>query len=211
MRKSITEAAHAARAMDRVATGIATSVENTARMAGDQRDFWSRQMRAYIFVQTASILNVADPPTPTPPGQQLPNGAITLPDRGPIILITIRNSGHTPANNVIHYMNAIFREFPLTSPLPERPEIDPRLRSIFSIPPGGTTSKNYVFPNRATDHEIAELRAGTGAIFIYGEISYNDIFGVERITRYRFRHNSFSGIVGITSEVTGTKQGNNST
>lgn len=83
MRASIDEASRSAAAMERVAAGIADSVANTRALMDTQREFWQRQMRAYVFLQTADIFNVADPPTPLKEGDQAP-GAITLPDRGPL-------------------------------------------------------------------------------------------------------------------------------
>jgi hypothetical protein len=211
MRASITEASRAAMAMEKVASGIAASVENTSKMAEDQRDFWSRQMRAYVFVQTINIYNVAGPPSPTPSGQQPPLGARTLPDRGPIIIIIIRNFGHTPASDVVHFANVVFREFPLTSSLPELDEIGNRqLMSVFSMPPTGGSTKNHVHPI-LTDEQVAQLRDATAAIYVYGKIIYTDTFGIERETHYRFRHNANTGIVGISGELTGTEQGNDST
>src|SRR5271155_1038262 len=64
MRASIAEASRAATAMDKVVTSIQT-------MTDEQREFWQRQMRAYVFIQTINIFNVAAPPTPTPDGQQV--------------------------------------------------------------------------------------------------------------------------------------------
>jgi hypothetical protein len=211
MRASITEAGRAAVAMEQVASGIAASVENTNRMAEDQRNFWSRQMRAYVFVQTINIYNVADPPTPTPSGQQPPPGARTLPDRGPIILIAIRNFGHTPASTVVHLANVVFREFPLTASLPEFDEVvNKQFMSVFSIPPTGGATKNHVHPI-LTEEQVSQLRDATAAVYVYGKITYTDTFGVERETNYRFRHNANTGVVGITGELTGTEQGNDST
>jgi hypothetical protein len=56
---SVTEAARAASAMEKVATSIAANVETTSDMARDQRDFWKRQMRAYVSARAALIGHLA--------------------------------------------------------------------------------------------------------------------------------------------------------
>jgi hypothetical protein len=210
MGASVAHAGRSADALEGVAASIAANTVTTQNLLERQQRFSQMQMRAYIFVQTGNIYNVADPPTPTPAGQNPPPGAITLPDRGPIVQLAVVNSGHTPANNVINHLEVVFREFPLIAPLPEPQVIPPHLRSIFSVPPGGKTTKNHVFAILTAD-QIAALRANTSAMYIYGRITYTDIFGIDRETNYRFRHNAMSGIVGISGELTGTEQGNNST
>ena len=49
------------------------------------------------------------------------------------------NSGNTPANNVVHIANVIYREFPLAAPLPAIETVagDPRTMSVFTVPPAG--------------------------------------------------------------------------
>jgi hypothetical protein len=211
MRASIAEAAHAADAMDSVASGISENVINTRDMMETQRTFWRSQMRAYVFVQTGNILNVADPPNPIPKGEQPPPGARTFPDRGPVILMAIRNSGNTPANKVVHWNNAVIREFPLAALLPVREPMLPHLSSVFDVPPGGTITKNFVFPKPLDDTELARLRDGTSAIYVYGEIEYIDIFGLPHTTRYRYRHNAYTGVIGVSGELTGSEEGNDAT
>jgi hypothetical protein len=213
MAASITQAARAATAMEGVADAMTQNVANTRELLERQREFAIMQMRAYIFVQTGDILNVADPPHPIPADQPLPKGALTRADCGPIIVMTVRNAGHTPANNVVHVQNSVFREFPLTAPLPDFVEIPPDqdVVSVFSLAPGGVLTKNWVYPTRFTAEEVERLRNATAAIYVYGRITYTDIFGIERTTDYRYRHNAQSGIVGISGELTAARQGNDST
>jgi hypothetical protein len=166
------------------------------------------ELRAYLVVATAGIYNVADPPNPVPQGQQPPPGARTLPDRGPIALVTIVNAGKTPANDVIHWGAVYLREYPLVEPLPGRIGVDHLTR--FNIGPGVTTTKNMVIRAPLTDEEVAALRDLSKAIYVYGEITYRDAFGHPRHTNYRYRHNGLTGIIGITSELTGSDEGNSS-
>lgn len=107
-------------------------------------------------------------------------------------------------------MSAVFREFPLAAPLPEQEIIPPHMRSVFNIPPGGTIRKNFVMA-KLTNPQITELRNSTSAIYVYGIITYTDVFGVERMTRYSFRHNGLTGVIGRIGELTGIERGNDAT
>jgi hypothetical protein len=49
-----------------------------------------RQLRAYVFIDTGTIRNVADPTIPNPPGQVPPNGAIIWRDTGPIAILVAK-------------------------------------------------------------------------------------------------------------------------
>jgi hypothetical protein len=170
-----------------------------------QENTIKRQMRAYVVGEGGYIGNVTNPP----PGLQIPGpnpAAIAFPAQGPIARISIKNTGQTPAFRVIHWGNSCFREFPLASPLPPKP---PNMRPLNSIlGPGIISTKNFNIPNPLTPQEIARLRAGTGAIYVYGEILYRDAFGKEHFTRYRLMHHLISGTLGISTDLTFCEEGN---
>ena len=48
----------------------------------------------------------------------------------------------------------------------------------------------------------------TAALYVYGEILYEDAFKREHFTRYRFTHNENSGVVGVSTELTFADKGN---
>jgi hypothetical protein len=57
-----------------------------------------------------------------------------------------------------------------------------------------------------TTGERARIRAGTAAIYVYGEMDYTDAFGESRYTKYRFFSNDTYGLAeGKTGD---TGQGN---
>ena len=56
MTRSISQATRAATAMEDVATGIGETVSINKSVIEGQRDFWSRQMRAYISIDTGGYL-----------------------------------------------------------------------------------------------------------------------------------------------------------
>jgi hypothetical protein len=81
MKKSIAEAARAASAMEGVADGIKETAAINKSLIESQRDFWSRQMRAYISVDTGGYIR-----------QRMKVRFEFRPN--------ITNNGMTPANNL---------------------------------------------------------------------------------------------------------------
>lgn len=62
-----------------------------------------------------------------------------------------------------------------------------------------------------TAQQTAGLRAGTAAIYVYGEISYRDAFGKERLTKYRLMHHMTGGAIGVSTNLSFTHEGNEAT
>jgi hypothetical protein len=172
-----------------------------------------RQLRAYVFVETANMFNVTTRLAWELIPGYVPTGAeITHTHLGPVIRMLIRNSGQTPAYAVIHWGETYFREFPLRSKLP-RPGKPPRSRGQLivtksSIPPKGATTKNLIMTAPLTADQVADLKRGTSAIYVNGYISYRDAFRKKRQTNFRFMYGSFTGGIGVTTEVTIADEGN---
>jgi hypothetical protein len=164
-----------------------------------------RQLRAYVMNESGSIVNIADPPITT--GLNVPTDArITHPGWGPIAMIQIKNTGQTPAFRVEHWGAMCFREYPLTSTLPIK---QPGGKPIYSIlGPGIPSTKFLRFGPRLTDEETAALMAGTGAIYVYGDIHYEDAFKCKRSTRYRLMYHQMGGAIGVSTDLTFTEEGN---
>ena len=168
-----------------------------------------RQLRAYVFLDTADLINVAPPPEPIAEGQPIPNGARRWPNMGPVAILRLRNSGQTPAYDLIHWASIQLREYPLITP-PPAPAPPDANTTVFSLAPGTISVKNIAMPIILSDVDIAELRATppTKAIYIFGRVTYRDAFRKKRFTNYRFRHNAISGNVGVSGELTGADEGN---
>jgi hypothetical protein len=156
------------------------------------RDTARRQLRAYVSIETIYIHNIGiEPPPIQGQGPIQPGPWIYKPDIGPIFTITIKNFGQTPAYETSHWTHICFREFPLTSnlvvpPIPFRPKT--------TIPPGAPIQ---VIPNMdrpLTSEQITQLKTGTHAVYILGEITYKDAFGEPRYTKFRYFYNKYSGI-----------------
>ena len=74
--------------------------------------------------------------------------------------------------------------------------------------PGIIGTKLYRFGPVLTDQQIADLRVGTGAIYVYGDIGYEDAFGKKRFTNYRLMYHAFGGAIGVSTDLTFTEEGN---
>jgi hypothetical protein len=168
-----------------------------------------RQLRAYLFVETGDIINVATPFEPTPEGQEPPRGAKRWPKMGPAAIMRVRNTGQTPAYDVLNWAAIELREYPLASPPPVRPPPNKNTTS-FTVGANVIITKNVFITDPLTEEEVAALRANTKAIWVFGEIVYKDAFGRKRFTKYRYRHNGMTGNIGVSAELTGADEGNQS-
>jgi hypothetical protein len=169
------------------------------------RESSERQLRAYVLTELGNIVNVATPLRNS--GSYTPTEArVTHPDWGPVAGMHIKNTGQTPAFKVVHWGNILFREFPLKSDLPGPDEN--LTKSASAIGPGIINTKRLVLAKALTEEEISQLRNSTGAIYVYGFISYEDAFGKKHLTRYRLFHNQGSGAVGISTDLTFAEGGN---
>lgn len=171
-----------------------------------------RQLRAYMFVDKVFISNVANPlPRKLLGGksdEETP-AAISRPLEGPLAYLEFKNSGQTPAYDVVVWGDIVSREFPLTSLLPHQDPIAQWVAKA-SVPPGGGTNKTSGIQQPLSAEEIDKLRTipPTAAIYIYGTITYKDTFGKKRFTHYRFFHNSLSGILGRHTGMSICDEGN---
>ena len=170
------------------------------------RDASRRQLRAYVVCESGAIVNVANP-VPIYQGQVFPpTGAeITNPAAGPIARIQIQNTGQTPAFEVRNWGNICFREYPLTAGLAGQL---PRRRAVPSVLGHGIMSTKLLQLNPLTPPQIADLRAGTGAVYVYGEITYIDAFGRKQYTKYRLMHHTMGGAIGVSTDLSFTEEGN---
>lgn len=174
------------------------------------RESSERQLRAYVISESGTIFNVANP-VPIFQGQVfIPTGAeISNPACGPGVRIQIKNAGQTPAYEVTHFANICFREQPLKSSLPAR---DPNMIPASSIlGPGIPSTKLLFMPQPLTAQETADLRAGNGAVYVYGEIVYRDTFGKRWHTSYRLMHHPYGGAIGVSTDLSFCDEGNDAT
>ena len=150
-----------------------------------------QELRAYVMGEMSSIINIADPLDVAEEDRTL--AALKFPNNGPVAQMKIINAGKTPAYYVRHWGDMGFREYPLTGPLAEVGRTGMPMPIVLG--PQISSTKLYRNIPPLTQAQIAQLRNGTGAIYVHGEITYKDAYGKSRYTRYRLIHNSLSGAV----------------
>lgn len=169
---------------------------------------WSseRQLRAYVVVERGIIANVANPVHNRRDSPETV-ARIIDPQAGPHAQITIKNTGQTPAYNLVHWASMDIREYPLTTELPPMPQPEHSFWNVLgtSVP----EVKTLRMPRPLTEEEIEGLRNGSRAIYCHGEIMYKDAFKKKRWARYRCMYVAPAcGIIGIGTDLVYCEEGN---
>jgi hypothetical protein len=123
-----------------------------------------QQLRAYVNVKNAYVLNVAD-------------------KTKRIITVEIENFGQTPAHDMILHGTAKALEWPLKRVL-VLPPLDRSKVSIAPLAPRCTTALSIPL-SILSDWEETQLQQGRAGIYTWGEIYYRDSFGVDQRTWFR--------------------------
>lgn len=164
-----------------------------------------REQRAYVMSESSYIVNVANP---------LPVGGKPAPEtlarivypNGPIAHMRIQNTGKTPAFEVRNWGDICIKEHPLRSQLPTKPAGLNANASILG--PGIISTKRFTYFPLLTPKETSDLMAGTIAIYVYGEITYRDVFKKQHFTRYRLMHHIMGGVIGVSTDLSFAEDGN---
>ena len=161
--------------------GVWGATENLVLGAEDTT---RRQLRAYVHMEAAAITNVKV-------GGQ------------PKAKITIRNSGKTPAHNMVQWSNMGFDHFPPKIVPPDGME---KNMPSHPLAPNGAIYATPGIPIALTAYQIDGLTKGEVAIYVVGGIRYDDVFGVTHTTTYRV---FAGGPIGIdTGAMSPWKEGN---
>ena len=168
---------------------------------------WSaeRQLRAYVVVERGIIANVANPIHNRRDSPETV-ARIVDPQAGPHAQITIKNTGQTPAYNLVHWASIDIREFPLTTDLPLMPKPEHSFWNVLGT--GVPEVKTLRMPQPLTSEQIQGLRSGVMAIYCHGEIRYRDAFKKRRWARYRCMYSTYSGVIGIGTDLIYCEEGN---
>jgi hypothetical protein len=137
----------------------------TVFLVSDGRKHSRRQLRAYVLVIQAKII---DPDGPNPTAE-----------------LMIRNTGQTPAYDVTVSTAANTANVP-----PGRTEFDPTPvtpdSSRFVFGPNGTGKKDIPLSTFLNANSMPGLRSGVGVLHVWGTILYVDAFKNDRWTHFRF-------------------------
>ncbi|MHB1959212.1 MAG: hypothetical protein ACYCO5_09290 [Acidobacteriaceae bacterium] len=164
-----------------------------------------RQLRAYVLAETGTIVNVANPDKSR--GPKFKTGAeLAHSEWGPIVKIQIKNTGQTPAYDVVHWAAIYHRELPLKSPLPPMPIEQEFNKSPMG--PGIPITKVLFFGPPLSVEQVTSLKDGSAAIYCQGIIRYRDTFMKKHFTRYRLMHCIHGGRIGVNTDLTFCEEGN---
>jgi hypothetical protein len=164
---------------EKISANIAKAAEDSAE-AAKQAVILSdktaeRQLRAYVFIAHTEISDI-------------------MSDKNLAVKLVVINYGRTPAYKFAASLRVDTGPFPLmaTDFLPA----DIQQLKNTSIGPGG--QQTLVF--HGTAPTAAEWRARfeqkTGAVYVYGKITYVDAFNIERFTNFRLYKGGDAGVSG---------------
>jgi hypothetical protein len=166
----------AARAAGRSAKAAEIAIGKSDEILTHAKESSERELRAYVFAFSAYLLEGS-----------LAKPVIKHRVNKPGVQFTIRNSGHTPAYEVIYWGDIKIIEcryedtaLPIPNPL--------SVNSKFAMPPSGDIHKTLLHPNALTPTEIAGIKNNTIAVYVYGRVEYKDAFKVPRFTNYRLKY-----------------------
>jgi len=152
-----------------------------------------RQLRAYVGPETFDLLSgtAIQPPVPAKADE-------------PGCIVVCRNAGQTPAYDV-----RLHAEITVIEPKNENslvfPPLQPALYSVLG--PNVSMNSPRNLSRNLTAGEIAEIRTGARAIYVFGRIEYRDAFKKSHFTTFRMR---YSGLWPLTApaSLTFAAQGN---
>jgi len=134
-----------------------------------------RQLRAYVLPENGGILDgtMLNPPQPARAGI-------------PGVVLLIKNSGQTPAYEVVHW--AQIEVVPVQDE--NRALVVPPMQKQYSstLGSGGMTNKALWCGRALTPGEILEVANGTRAIYLFGRIEYKDAFKKPHFTNFRLHY-----------------------
>lgn len=132
-----------------------------------------RQLRAYVLPDKGSLFDGTMSNPPQPVYANVP-GAV----------LTIRNTGQTPAYKVVSWARID------VAPINEPRLYKPQLSQVFSttLGTGGTMPKQLWFDRPLTQEELTRVLEGTYAIYLHGRIEYRDVFKKKRFTNFRLHY-----------------------
>jgi hypothetical protein len=182
----------------------------TLGLLGDAKETSRKQLRAYVTMDDIGVFNVAAPILPKDSTIKLSEvpANLRIPESPPWATGWIRNAGQTPALDVIHWGNIVFDTYPVPQNSLE-PNLSTEGFTKSVIGREVKTSKTYRMFELLSPSQTDQLRSGTAAIYVFGIVSYRDIFGDPHYTTYRLIYHRDSGIIGLNGNLTICEHGNN--
>jgi hypothetical protein len=168
---------HDGEAITAISTAILTFVTLGLVLLGMEQSRTTRaQLRAYVLVESASIQDQGT----------LPSAPVQATSGCPFARVIIKNSGQTPATEVRHISRITIGQVGTddilcVSPTDQLIAVAPAT----IIGPSGTTSSDSNLGRALTPFELTAMAAVGQALYVYGRITYRDVFGRKHETNYR--------------------------
>lgn len=135
----------------------------TTSLVTGAADTAQKQLRAYVCVSSAKIsFEIAGAPE---------------------VQVVLKNCGQTPAHDLRCWIHIWIEDYPLKVLLPVPPSDFPMAVSV--LEPGGHLLSAIKKDPPVRPCALALLGTPQGTVYVYGQVTYKDVFSVERITRYR--------------------------
>jgi hypothetical protein len=147
------------------------SVTETRRLVWNSEITAKRQLRAYIHVSEAKFADFG-----------FPNG---------VYMVNYTNTGQTPAYDVYSSIAVHFGGFPLSEDLVA---VGSGTKGVITLGRDGDGHARIEAPRGLSGEEYGAVRDGKSAVFVFGKISYRDVFGDNWTTEFRYYVGGDQGI-----------------
>jgi hypothetical protein len=148
-----------------------------------------RALRAYVFIEKCNV------------------HAVGVGMR-PLVRLSFKNTGQTPAYKCSYYGGVGCAVFPAAEIPRTRPQNFAVSNAVF--PAGGVHHSEFRGPDVISAAEHREIMQGTAAIYLHGEIVYEDAFKKERSTRFCLFYGGDAG-TPQTGAMASHREGNEAT
>jgi len=154
-----------------------------------------QELRAYVDIRKANIKGVDLLNKLIFPTDGITSEVVFQPVKTTYML-KIRNHGKTPALKMQWRANVIVDDIKS----PSEANLDPTKITIVDTVHNGIISERPLPPHddegniapcpmkKLNDFDIEGIRIGTRAIYVYGMISYFDVFGIRQVRTFRYMH-----------------------
>jgi hypothetical protein len=169
MRRSVDEAKRAANAMEKFAESATVASKAATESVATTRDTMTRLLRAYVCVNFGEAV--------------FQNTLTKYRFEARVLLI---NAGQTPAYKVAFKVRADILPFPLSQDF-DFAVLDNPASSESTLgghaPPVTLTG---VVDRLCSDQEIIEIRSRSKCLYLFGTVTYEDVYGVKRYANFCF-------------------------
>lgn len=94
------------------------------------------------------------------------------------------NSGRTPAHKITYWAKAAILPVPLPADFPF-PSVEDKVQSSYVLGPSQSIELNAMVEDYVADTEVEDIKRGNGkSPYIWGIVSYTDVFGISHITKF---------------------------